>query len=52
MATHLYAFDELNRAYYELKHKPEGYIKELCGSQRRNGYGVVLRGGPLRRCQR
>lgn len=27
MATHLYAFDELNRAYYELKHKPEGYIK-------------------------
>lgn len=29
MATHLYGFDELNRAYYELKHKPEGYIKGI-----------------------
>ncbi|MBC8534952.1 alcohol dehydrogenase catalytic domain-containing protein [Yeguia hominis] len=29
MATHRYAFEELNRAYYELKHKPEGYVKGI-----------------------
>lgn len=27
MMTHFYDFDDVNLAYYELKHKPKGYIK-------------------------
>lgn len=27
LMTNIYGFDEINRAYYEIKHKPEGYIK-------------------------
>lgn len=27
LMTNVYGFDEINKAYYELKHKPDGYIK-------------------------
>ena len=27
LMTHVYGFDEINKAYDEVKHKPDGYIK-------------------------